>query len=393
MWARLGVPEGLSTLLLSASLIFAVRGSIFTKNRNNYNIFFIALLILASLTKESFILFMPAVALIKIWTYREFNAVSWMLSLKQNTASLGIIFVSMILEILYIKYKIGTNAIGYAGVDGDSFNLTKILTTVIHIVEAGNFYIMLFALGMIIIYNFHKKQFSLTIFKPLIPVALIFFVGILPQAFLYAKSGIYGYYLTPALIVYYLILFKSIGLLKTYSKTLSSLLIVFLLIITFNKLAFTWNNYTNLAMDSKMINSMLQKVQSCTPRNESILIVVNPRVHYEMSYSLKRVLNYAFKRDNLLLATFGTEKTDFYSTKLQDIENFWSFLDPSAISKFYENKSLKYFTDKNEIKAIIIFDSLDNDFEKISQSWFLSQNYQKTDFQLNPFFGRLYCKQ
>ncbi len=108
---------------------------------------------------------------------------------------------------------------------------------------------------------------------------------------------------------------------------------------------------------------------------------------------MKATLNSVFQRDNLLIATYGLEKTDFFSDTIGDAEKTLLFLDPSDISEHFGNKTILAFPDKSKIKAVVVFDDLDNDFLKTSSSWFVPENFQRTSFSTTIALARLYCKQ
>lgn len=135
----------------------------------------------------------------------------------------------------------------------------------------------------------------------------------------------------------------------------------------------------------------MAQIEICVKREQPILIVANPKVRFETVDSLQRVLRTkGYQR--LILATYGLKDSDFYSSKLADTEAHWSFLDPNILLKGYKDQTLAKFPDKTSIQAIIVFDGLDEDFEKTQKNWFFLRHYQAQQFSVSFTPSVLYCK-
>ena len=121
VWWSSGINESLSMFLLSLSLVFMAFSIYSEKRRRIYEWFFIMFAILMSLSKENFILMMPALLFWKIWLYREKNAALWSDSIKKNMLPTVVLLLVMFMEFFIIVKWIGTKPFGNAGAGLDAF--------------------------------------------------------------------------------------------------------------------------------------------------------------------------------------------------------------------------------------------------------------------------------
>jgi hypothetical protein len=125
IWWKLGPAETIGFFCLSVSLFF-LANSVFREKKYQllFSCFF---LLLASMTKESFIFFIPAYIVLLLWLQQEkYPDKKLLLILKTNLIT--IIFLSLILlfELYVVVFLIGTNKIGYAGTD-EHFSIFKLI--------------------------------------------------------------------------------------------------------------------------------------------------------------------------------------------------------------------------------------------------------------------------
>lgn len=397
-WFRLGPAETTAMPFLAVALACAAI-DFRDKRSNSLRNFLLCLSTLfASLCKESFILFIPAICLIRVWSICRNNL---NISFKQILYHRDIFpcyFLLAIfgLEVLYIKFVIGTGGTGYAGVDASNFNFTKIVSTFSVLAQQGNLLFALIFLSLFCLLGGLRKVINRTtkleIDRSLL-VGLVFILIIFPQVLLYTKSGFSGHYLLPALMGCALL---NIQILALYRQNrlewLQWLLVIILSAILFQNIQLTWTSFNNFALEGQEIRALFQNIETYTQAKTSILIVANPRIHYEFSYSLKQYLNYVSRRENLVLSTYGLEGTDFKANIPE--EAAWSFLDPKAVKQMYGERSLDAIYNKSNIGAIIVFSRLKDDFLATSKSWFQPDRYRQSEHNLYYFGGSilLYCK-
>jgi hypothetical protein len=346
-----------------------------------------------SLSKESFIIFIPALVLIKVWSYQQLKQVSLRESIVRNSVVTAALLCIAFLEIFYIVFVINVRGMGYAGLDENTLKPYKILSASSTLLSSTHFEIFVLSLILVLLIVLWKRQSFIDLIKQLAPVFVIFLLTVVPQIILYAKSGFDGQYLVPAVVGTALLTSFTLLLLNFRSRFLSMIMVGLTIFIICTESFTVWNVYNQMSRDSKIINNLFQAIHSCTPNNEPILIVGNPRMRFEAYMAMQSTLNYALQRDNLIIATYGLEKTNFFSNTLQQYERALLFLDPKTISDLYGNRTILNFQDKSKIKAIVMFDSLEDDFLKTSSDWFKLENFQRSSFPNTIAPATLYCKQ
>src|SRR4030042_3366416 len=191
IWRRLGPQESLGVVFLSLAF-YSLSLSANGKRYHLYNILFALSLILASLCKESFILIIPAFIILKIW----YERIILKEPVKKTLLKELILFVPLfaaLLELIYIKYRIGTE---YSGLNNEPgiviFNIwhtcLSFVKTYLNLVIAG---VILLVTGLII-----KRR----IFWFDLPGLVFFLLIIIPNILLYARSGLTDRYLLPTTI-------------------------------------------------------------------------------------------------------------------------------------------------------------------------------------------------
>ena len=393
IWIRPLIPDSQGMFFLSLVLVCLGLSCKYENHSRLNNIFLIIFTILMSLSKESYIIFIPTLIALKIWLFSYFRQVSLWKSIKSTKTLLICLTSILVLEVFYIIFFLGTRGTGYAGVDKNSLQISAILSTINILLRDSFFVITFVGIVLLLILSKLNKESIWVPIKEIFPFFLFFLIALVPHVLLYSKSGISaGFYLFPFIAIACLFLAKILSFIGKYSKWLNILIVSILCILLMSKFSLAWGMYSQQANDSKAINNLLKQIEQCTPNNQAILVVVNPRVRYEVADSLQRVLRNTANKNNLIVATYGLEKTNFYSDTLQNAEEEWHFLDPEAVVAMYQNRTILNFQNKNSIKAIIIFDGLDNDFIKTNKKWFSPEKYDLTSFDISFAQANLYCK-
>jgi hypothetical protein len=383
VWWQLGPAETIGTFLLSAALVLLVLSETAEQHKTLCKISFISCVIMMSLSKESFILVIPAIAFINIWIARKLRSLSWKQAIKKKYISVASLFLIFCVEISFIKFSIGlTPDIGYAGVD--KFNITQIIDAAKSLTEAGFWWIILASLLALLLKS--KKSFFksiLCILKALyFPVTLLILV-ILPQILLYAKSGISQRYLLPGILGYSFLLISLYSYLNKNCKLVSNLTLLLIMISLCFKLNLAVEAAQTFALEGKSTNALLQTVQANTKVTDPILLVTNPVIYEEWNFSIKKYVNYVSQRDNLYLAIYGSKESDFF----REIETFYNY------------KTLDRIKNKTDIQCIVTFPEMKRIFLKNSSSWFVRQNFEEYEFgNFNRNLNKnskihLFCKQ
>lgn len=363
VWWQLGPAETIGTFLLAGALVFAALSERAHKYKKIYEGLFIFFVLIMSLSKENFILMIPAIASIKVWMSHQMRTLSWRESLKKNILSLSFLGIFVLTELLFVKFYIGLNPdIGYAGVDG--FNISSIINASKNLSQAGYWWLIL--ISLISIRLTIKPPYSQSI-PPILnalyfPVILLFLVAI-PQILLYAKSGIVQRYILPGIFGYaFLIITLYNYLNKTYK--LAAKLILLLIIITLSlNLSLAWDAAHTFGREGKSTNALLRTIEAKTQVNDPILIVSNPHLSYEWSLSIKKYLNYISNRKNLYFHSYVSPQNYFFK----------------KIESFYNHQTLDKIKDKTDFQCVVLFPYQKGIFFSKSY-WFLRDKFEEYEF-------------
>lgn len=392
IWARPLIPDAYGMFFLSTALVF-LGLSYRSSNSVLYKYLFVVSTLLMSLCKESYIIFIPFLIFLNVFLFSRFNQVSLGEGvIKTKDLSLVLTFI-FALELIYVIFFLGTGGTGYAGVDESSFQIRSILLAGYTFLQHSLLEIAFLGLAVFFVLQKIRREPDLSIYQELAYFFVLLILALVPQILLYSKSGITaGFYLFPAIVVASLFIAKSLSFISQGSRHLGLLLVILTSMILLSKIPAVLAVNTKIAQDSRYMNKMLEQVEICADEDQKILVVVNPRVRYEAADALQRVLRKTAGRNNLLIATYGLDKTQFYSNFLEEVEKQFMFLDPQSMDKNYQNETILDLEDKNEIKVIIVFDKLDTEFSATNKDWFDPQGYQLTEFDISFSPVSLYCR-
>lgn len=392
IWWQLGPAETIGTLLLALSLVFTALSAAPSKFRLLYKGFAIIFAILMSLSKESYILMLPAISFLHIWLSQKICG-SWLKAFKQESLYVAILLLTFCSSLLFVKYSVGTTPdINYAGVDG--FRIGAIWTTFLELSTHGSGWIILLTFALLIRAQIPQNDHGKTVFLPswkglryvlsssLIPIFLFLLIAV-PQSVLYAKSGISQRYLVPGIVAYSFLLIWLHHVLQSKQKNLSRLILLLIAVSLSLKLHSAWKAAHVFAMEGKSTNQLMETLITHTAPKDTLLLVTHPFVYSEWNFSIKKYLNYAADRDNLYLATYTQPSSG-------DIEQ--------QLNAFYGDYTLNNISDKSNIQCIVVFPLLNDIFLRNSSSWFIREDYQEYVFgNFNRHFNtnskiNLYCK-
>lgn len=393
VWWQLGPAETIGTFLLSASVVLAVLSEKNNQHKILYEASLIIVVLIMSLSKESFILVIPAIVFIKIWMSCKLKGLPWSQAIKKNAISISIFGLIFSGELLFVKFFLGlTPDIGYAGVD--RLSLPKIINATKDLNEAGSLWIILVCFfAMALMTRSPNFPSIIDILNYLyFPIILLFLVAA-PQILLYAKTGISQRYILPGIFGYALLLISLCRYLNQHSKLIAKLVLLFIMVTLGLKLNLAWEAAHTFALEGKSTNALLQTLESKVTEQDPILIVTNPLIYYEWNFSIKKYLNYVPNIDNIYLETYGN-RNNYYSTPLnRTINNILN-----EIEKFYDYKTLDKIENKNTIQCIVTFPGMKNIFLRNSSSWFIRDKFEEYEFgHFNRNLNKnskiyLYCK-
>lgn len=363
IWWRLGPAETVGFFLLSASLFFLVN-SIFRKKKYQLLIS-VVLLFLATLSKESFTLFIPAYILLLLYfKYQREPDKTIFNIIRSNIIVITSLLVILLIELYIIVFVVGTNKIGYAGIDS-SFNIIKFLKFVYAFLQ-HNVYIYLILFGLFLLFQSLKScKVNLNIdLKKWMPYAFNFIILlaiIVPQFLLYNKSGFFERYLLPlnlgfSLVVVFLLknIYRNNNI-ALFSKKIFTIAIIWV-ICSFLKND-TLPIAKSFAKEGELTNKFLSTIVDNTKTNDSILVVLNGNENFEYGISLNKYLKIKANRKHINFFTVDTKlKNDFekhlsirfsqiFNNNIVDeINTNFSCI---AVLRFSTNKAIKAKIDSN----------------------------------------------
>jgi len=367
---KLGPAETIGIFMLSVSLYFLAYS--ICKSRKIYLILSVLFMLLASLSKESFALFIPAYMLILLAIYFKVRGITNIKKLvTDNLILIFILSIILLVELYLITFKIGTNKIGYAGVD-DSMSFVQKFGFIYRYLRYDTYNsLILFGL-FLLVQNIRKINIKFLLesknFEYILHI-LIFASIALPQLLLYAKSGIFERYLLPLnLGLSYALIFtlhkiSLTDLCTTFTKRVFVFAICFQIIMSLkNEMILSANNFTT---ESKASNQFLNTLVTNYAAKPNLTIVLSCAENYEFGWSIWEYLKiYA-----------DIKNVNFYKVKTDSIDPFLISLEES----FYTDMN-RYFVDTldNRNATIAVFPFTNN-------KAVVNQLYRKSSFIANKY--------
>lgn len=346
VWWRLGPGESLGTLLLAASFYF-MASALTLKNYFLKNIFFVLCLILASLTKESFLIIIPAMVVFKIWNENTILFSSMNKSIKSNII-LIVPLAIMILELVYIKYSVG---IFFSGLDTVfKPGISSIISTFLHFIWT---YINIVVAGILLVFSaryFKKIQFRFDL------LAFVFFLMVLvPNLILYSKTGLVERYLLPSSLGLGFLVAAIIRDVKVDIPSAGRTVVTLILISFLPHFIGALKDAVSFSRDGYSTKELISEIAANKNIQAPLLLIADPKYHFEKSISLRTYLLYEDKTE-LYSCLINSENnlTDYQGYidglksyfKGRGFENLTSkpglliFLDNKLISDFFQNADL-----------------------------------------------------
>ncbi len=198
IWWRLGPNETVGMACLAIACVGLARWSL-TGSRAWRAVLW-AGAVLASLSKESFVAMLPALLLAAVWAVVVQRRTTWRSALAACAPEAALLGALLVLESAVIVFAVGTDRIGYAGVQG--VGLRQVLVAATRLVGWPEV-LTLAGLGVVALLGTPRARGS-----PRDLVAGLAFAGLAVggQAFVYAKSGLSERYLVPGALAVALLL-------------------------------------------------------------------------------------------------------------------------------------------------------------------------------------------
>lgn len=373
IWWRLGPNETIGMFMLAVSLFFLVKYYTSEKNTKAIKILFVIFAILATLSKESFLLLLPAIMLLLAYLMKRKENIFWQDSIRRNCISLGVLAGVFAGCILYIKFFIGIGGVGYAGMVG--FAPMKYAKTFLNLsIKSWVGYFIFFQIISLVILMMLKKESKNIIIessKKLFLLSIIFLAVVIPQVVLYTKSGFNKRYLLPVMLVYAFVFIFLLREIRRRSKLILVGMIIVALFFIKGDIKKGFKTASNFSQEGVAINNVFRTVKANTSKDENFLIVGDPAMYYEWADSINYYLRYELDRKNLFIYALPRKKSySNFNKKL--IKGFGSIYGDSR----YEN-----INNKSIFDAIILFPRMEKSFlKKFPKNDILKDKFKRQKF-------------
>ena len=197
---RTGPPEAFATPMVALTM-WLMGESVFraTRTRMWLTLFLISAGIM-SLCKESFFLLLPALAFWRVWLTKTAKEMTWREAARRNVIPAIILCVLCAAETAVTRYCVGTTVAGYAGVD--RIDAVAAIQTLYATFKSRHLWLILAGLVIAAIVSSTQGRRvdwrGLAALRDFVPAAVLCALIVLPQGFLYAKSGFFERYVIPA---------------------------------------------------------------------------------------------------------------------------------------------------------------------------------------------------
>lgn len=315
IWWKLAPAENIGSCLFFVSLYMAT----LRENALKYKVVFIISILLMSLSKESFALTIPFFIAFRLYIARQDEKL-WTVIFREYSY-LSILLVIFFLEMMAIKY-IGTDNIGYAGVDSSFTHLIegikRILTTDL-ISYCYVIAIVLIIAILSVIFDKKAKDFLLTYYKRWIFSFAFLLLIVVPNLVIYAKSGMSYRYLLPCTVGITLFILSSLQMVRDkFLYLIATGVVIFPMITSFDLLKSEIQKYNQVGVDIKQITTEIARTINS---NSKVLIICDPALHFEQSFSLMNYIEIELKNTNVSLMRMDTEShfdPNFYAKLIVD---------------------------------------------------------------------------
>lgn len=360
VWWRLGPNETLGMFFLGVAFLFLSK-SADEKNYKRNSWLFIFFLALASLSKEAFIVIIPAFIFLKLWNEKKVFGISFKEVFKKNKNSLVLLFL-MLIELLIIKFFVGTNKIGYAGMS-NSFG--EFIVGVERIIlSPQSLFLWWMPLGASIVFYladifFQKKPWKKELMEIIVPTLIFSLAIVLPNILMYAKSGMTERYLLPTTLglAFMLVIFFA-NIKNLFFKGVMFFILFFFLQDSF---IVARDNARLFAKEGENASKLLSTVKMNSNNSSKILLVVDPVDRHEVSHSIKLYLSYYGLSNLYAFPVMREYQTDFEKS-LRD--NWLDWFKDNGLDDLQENPEI-----------IVIFDKIQK------ESFFLESKIQENYYQ------------
>ncbi len=359
LW-RLGPNESIGMWYLSLTLISMVYA---VKSENRKYIFQILFVVFSSLTllcKESFLLLTPAIILIYFFLELTKNEMqNWKTIISKHLVEFSILIIIFISSLTFVLKNVNTESLGYAGIKGVEFrSYLNAFTTLFFSGKIGLISLLFFLISCVTNYfvKYNKEKTLLNHFFLFIIVLAI----VLPQVYIYGKSGIFERYFLPGILGWALMLIYSLNsirqiiIFKFDIKYLKVYFVFEILLISFMLLPRVVKESEEAKIfteEGRNVNEVFSFIIENADSTETILFIADPVTDFERTFSFRRYLNCTAGLKKLYTCPIIQPNMNNFEKGL--IKDFGNTIGGEKLN-FYK------LSNKNIVKLVVVFPLLSN---------------------------------
>jgi hypothetical protein len=287
LWVEKQLQETPGILFVMLAILFFIKGAKEEKvsKWDWFGLFFIAL---AGFTKESFILLIPAVIILRLTLscciFNNFSFIKTLKNLKGLILAFVLLFsLQLVVALLaYSQAKYSARVVGASPFDISILHWISMIKTQYR-------YLAYFLPALGIFFLIPGAIKNKLVLKRSLTIGSILLLWLIPQLMLYDNAGFHNHYFYPA--IFALIIFNALGLeiLKQMKLKISSLLFGILVIISLISMALTIPDTFNqaekqIAVSNAFSNSTKQAIKSAKDNSAILFIPKEPRWGTGISY-------------------------------------------------------------------------------------------------------------
>jgi hypothetical protein len=359
IWWRMGTAENLGLFFMSLSLCCVLW---------RRDVLYVVFMILMSLSKESFIVILPALLYFRLWIIQSTGEIDRRTFLTRNGWIVGLLVAACAAELIFIKRVTGTVAAGYAGFDG--FHAELFWKAAQNQLLAGYIWILLpLLVVMLILMKTTACNYSI-LSKITGPIAFGF-AFIVPLILLFQKSGLQRHYVLPGAFALVFLTIYFLREIRPYFKGFAyKIFVAVILCSILARMQETKAIAASFTQESKIVGNLFSAVRDSTSEGDTVLIVADAARQLEWSYATKQYLERLSGRKNIL----------FFPIMRRNYSEFEKFLLTEHHDSVFKTFKGRIFTGSGaeRIHTIVVLPQEDLLFRMAAAGWFDTASYNRT---------------
>ena len=358
VWWRMGTAENLGMFFLALALFFVETEFLFT-----------ASLMLMALSKETFMVIVPAILFLKIWLDSETARQPLWKSFRRHAGISAILGIFTLGQLVWILKITGPVVAGYAGYEGFRWNSS--LNAFLALAHASHAPLLAIT-GFTAVWGFYFEKNRAAPGKSWLCPGAFFILMITPLVLLFQKSGVADHYVLPGVFAFSFLFLYAYHILK------KTLFVFFRILILGSALTVTLYGFKDaaasgrqFAAEGRAVKTVVDTVREKTAADDAVLLVADPARHFEWSYAIGHYLEWLGPRKNLYLFPILRPNYSVFEKQLV-------YDSPKSPLKLYRGRLLNNIPSPDRIKAVVVLPTMEFWFLLQSKSWFDRFRYDRT---------------